>query len=115
MPLVNVPDPVLPTATLIPDGVDVTRSPLRPLAVTVNIAVPLGVDVSGGGDVVAGVTVRAAERVTPLPVTEMVTMVVDETAAGRTWMLPRVVPAGMTAPDARNGVTAGLLLVTRTV
>ena len=30
-------EPVLPTVTLIPAGLDVTRSPLRPLAVTVRV------------------------------------------------------------------------------
>src|ERR671937_32348 len=44
-------EPVLPTATLIPVGVDVTRSPLRPVAVTVRVAVSAG-----------GVTVRVAVR-----------------------------------------------------
>ena len=39
VPTVNDADPVLPTATLIPEGVDVTRSPLRPVAVTVSVAV----------------------------------------------------------------------------
>jgi hypothetical protein len=38
-PTVNDADPVLPTATLNPAGVDVTRSPLRPLAVSVSVAV----------------------------------------------------------------------------
>jgi len=38
-PTVNDADPVLPTETLNPDGLDVTRSPLRPLAVTVSGAV----------------------------------------------------------------------------
>jgi hypothetical protein len=38
VPVVNDADPVLPTATLIPAGLDVTRSPLRPLAVTVSVA-----------------------------------------------------------------------------
>ena len=39
VPVVNDADPVLPTATLIPTGVEVTRSPLRPVAVTVSVAV----------------------------------------------------------------------------
>jgi hypothetical protein len=39
VPMANDADPVLPTATLIPVGVDVTRSPLRPVAVTVSVAV----------------------------------------------------------------------------
>jgi len=38
VPVANDADPVLPTATLIPAGLDVTRSPLRPLAVTVSVA-----------------------------------------------------------------------------
>ena len=41
VPAVNVADPVEPTDTLTPDGLDVTRSPLRPLALTVNVAVPV--------------------------------------------------------------------------
>ena len=38
VPTVNDADPVLPTATLMPAGLDVTRSPLRPVAVTVSVA-----------------------------------------------------------------------------
>ncbi len=38
VPVAKDADPVLPTATLIPAGLDVTRSPLRPLAVTVSVA-----------------------------------------------------------------------------
>jgi len=38
VPVVNDADPVLPTVTLIPAGLEVTRSPLRPLAVTVSVA-----------------------------------------------------------------------------
>lgn len=39
VPVVNDADPELPTATLMPAGLDVTRSPLRPLAATVSVAV----------------------------------------------------------------------------
>ena len=39
VPFVNDAEPVLPTATLIPAGVEVMREPLRPVAVTVNVAV----------------------------------------------------------------------------
>ena len=39
VPVVNVAEPVLPTATLIPAGLEVTRSPPRPVAVTVSVAV----------------------------------------------------------------------------
>jgi hypothetical protein len=38
-PVENDADPVLPTATFTPAGLDVTRSPLRPLAVSVSVAV----------------------------------------------------------------------------
>jgi hypothetical protein len=39
VPTVNDAEPLLPTGTSIPAGVDVTRSPLRPVAVTVSVAV----------------------------------------------------------------------------
>ena len=39
VPVVNDPDPELPTATLMPAGLDVTRSPLRPVALTVSVTV----------------------------------------------------------------------------
>jgi hypothetical protein len=39
VPTANDAEPLLPVATLMPAGVDVTRSPPRPLAVTVNVAV----------------------------------------------------------------------------
>jgi hypothetical protein len=39
VPVVNDADPLLPTATLMPVGVEVTRSPPRPVAVTVSVAV----------------------------------------------------------------------------
>jgi hypothetical protein len=39
VPAVKDAEPVLPTATLIPAGVEVMREPLRPVAVTVNVAV----------------------------------------------------------------------------
>jgi hypothetical protein len=55
VPTANDADPVFPTLTLMPAGLDVTRSPLRPVAVTVSVAVWLG-----------GFTVRTAVRVTPL-------------------------------------------------
>jgi hypothetical protein len=55
VPVLNDADPVLPTLTLMPAGLDVTRSPLRPDAVTVNAAAADG-----------GVTVNAAVFVTLL-------------------------------------------------
>jgi hypothetical protein len=39
VPVANDADPLLPTATLIPDGFDMTRSPPRPDALTVSVAV----------------------------------------------------------------------------
>jgi hypothetical protein len=46
-PPVNGADPLLPTGTLMPAGLDVIRSPLRPLAVTVSVSAwPGGVTVS---------------------------------------------------------------------
>jgi hypothetical protein len=48
-------EPVVPTDTLMPVGLDVTRSPLRPVALTVNVA-----------PAEAGFTVTVAVRVTPL-------------------------------------------------
>jgi large repetitive protein len=53
VPVVNGAGMVLPTATLIPAGLEVTRSPLRPVAVTVSVAVWPG-----------GITVNVAVRVT---------------------------------------------------
>jgi hypothetical protein len=38
VPVVNDADVVLPTGTSIPAGLDVTRDPLRPVAVTVSVA-----------------------------------------------------------------------------
>jgi len=38
VPVANVAVPVLPTATLIPTGLEVTRSPVLPVAVTVSVA-----------------------------------------------------------------------------
>lgn len=57
VPAVKVADPLLPTATLMPAGDDVMRSPLRPVALTVSVAVP---------PVAAGFTVTEAVRVTAL-------------------------------------------------
>jgi hypothetical protein len=63
VPAANDAEPLLPTATLIPAGLDVMRSPLRPVAVTVKAAVwpP------------AGMTVSPAVRVTPAALAVIVT------------------------------------------
>jgi hypothetical protein len=55
VPALKGADPVLPTFTLIPAGLDSTRSPLRPVAVTVSVAVCPG-----------GLTVSVVVRVTLL-------------------------------------------------
>jgi hypothetical protein len=47
VPVANDADPELPTLTLMPAGLDVTRSPLRPDAVTVSVAVVDEVDPCG--------------------------------------------------------------------
>lgn len=63
VPVANEAVPLLPTFTLMPVGVDVTRSPLRPEAFTVSVTVW-----AGGGDVVGGtaaVTVAVAVRLSP--------------------------------------------------
>jgi hypothetical protein len=56
VPVANDADPVLPTATLSPTGLEVTRSPLRPVAVSVSVAVV------GCAD---GLTASEAVRATP--------------------------------------------------
>jgi hypothetical protein len=59
VPVVKGAEPVLPTLTLMPAGLEVTCSPLRPVAVTLSVTVW-----PGGG--AAGVTLNPAVRVTPL-------------------------------------------------
>ena len=76
-------DWVLPTATLIPAGLDVIRSPLRPVAVTVNVTFAPG-----------GVSVSAAELVTPAKTAEIVTAVEAVTAVVVTVKAALVAPAG---------------------
>src|ERR671914_2066067 len=69
VPIGNAADPVLPTATLMPAGLDVTRSPPRPVAVTVSVAFSPG-----------GVTVSVAVRVT-LPALAVIVTGVDAVTA----------------------------------
>jgi hypothetical protein len=61
VPVANDAEPLLPTATLIPVGVEVIRSPLRPLAVTVSMAL-----CGGGAGGAGGATVMVAVLVVPL-------------------------------------------------
>ena len=105
VPVANDADPVLPTATFSPEGVELTVSPLRPLAVSVSVAVPVV-----GGEL-EGVTSSAADFVTPPPDTEIVTGVSTETDDVKMLKPPRVVPAGTIMPFGTDA-TAGWLLVT---
>ena len=73
VPVANDADPVLPTATFRPEGVELMVSPLRPLAVSVSIAVPVVVEE------LDGFTSSVADCVTPPPDTEIVTGVSAET------------------------------------
>jgi hypothetical protein len=102
VPVANVADPVPPTVTLIPAGLDVTRSPLRPVAVTVSVTV-----VVGGG---TGVTVRDAVRVTPALAAVIVTGVDAVTEADETVKAALVAPA---ATVTLAGTVAAVLLLER--
>lgn len=94
--------PVLPVATLRPAGFDVTRSPLRPPAVTAS-------DIVVGA--ASGFNVRVAERVTPPPETEIVTCVWVVTGVVFTKTPPVVLPAGIST-ELETPAAAGLLLLT---
>jgi hypothetical protein len=105
VPVANDADPVVPTATLRPEGVELTVSPLRPLAVTVAVADP------GGVEELDGVTSSVADCVTPPPDTEIVTRVSTVTDDVKMLKPPRMVPAGTIMPFGTEA-TAGLLLAT---
>src|SRR5207247_8417629 len=103
VPVVNGADPVPPTATLIPAGLEVTRSPLRPVAVTVRVAVPVAA---------GGVTVSPAVRVTPPALAVMVATVDAVTDVVAMAAVALVAPAAtVTLPGT---VAAPLLLVSVT-
>lgn len=102
VPGANCIDPVLPVATLRPAGFEITRSPLRPPAVTAN-------DMLVGAT--AGLSVRVAERVTPPPETEIVTCVCVVTGVVFTKTPPVVLPAGIST-ELETPAAAGLLLLT---
>ena len=102
LPVASEADAELPTATLIPAGLELTLSPLRPLAVTVSVALVAGA--------AAGFSVKIADWVTPPPETEMVTSVCAVTSWVITLNPPAVVPAGMSTEP--GTLTAGLLLLT---
>ena len=91
-------DAVLPTATLMPAGLESTRSPLRPVAVTVNVAFAVG-----------GFTVSVALRLIPPKEPVMMTAVEAVTEAVVTVKLALVAPTG-TVTLAATIATALLLL-----
>ena len=64
VPPANAAEPVDPTLTLMPAGLDVTRSPLRPVAETVSVKLPAG---GGGGDDDCGVKVRTVDQAPAVP------------------------------------------------
>jgi hypothetical protein len=102
VPAANGADPELPTATLMPAGLDVTRSPLRPLAVTVSVTV-----------VPCGVTLSDAVRDTPALVAVIVTGVAAPTAVVVAVKFAAVLPdATVTLPGT---VAAVLLLLKLTI
>jgi hypothetical protein len=77
VPTLNDADPLLLVPTLIPDGLDLTVWPLRPLTLTVNVADCGGG--GGGGDADPGVTVSVAVLVMALRVADRVTGVDADT------------------------------------
>ena len=83
--VLNDADPVLPTFTLMPAGLDVMRSPLRPLAVTVSVAV------AGGAP--CGPTVSVAVLDVPPNVPVIVTGVLDVTVLVAAAKVALVAPA----------------------
>lgn len=88
VPAANGADPVLPTDTLIPDGLDITRSPERPVADTVSVT-------SDVPPPLAAVTLSGVERVTPPNAPLIVTEVDEVTAREVTVNVPLVAPAGI--------------------
>ena len=72
VPAGNDAEPVLGTATLIPDGLEITELPLRPLVTTVSVA--------AGACGAGGFSVKTADWVTPPPETEIVPCVRAVTA-----------------------------------
>jgi hypothetical protein len=100
VPALNGADPLEPTDTLMPAGFDVTRSPLRPVAYTVNVAVP--------PPPAAGFTVSVPVRVTPPAAPEMVTEAEVVTVLDVTVNVPLVAPAAIVM---LAGTVAALVLL----
>ena len=94
--------PLLPTLTLMPAGLDVTVSPLRPVAVTVNVTLVLG-----------GFSASTAVRVTPAKAAVMVAVVAAVTAVLIAVNVALLAPAA-TVTLAGTPAAAVLLLVSAT-
>src|SRR5581483_3684951 len=101
VPGANCATALLPVGTLIPAGLETTRTPLRPPTTTPNETV-VGATV--------GLMVNVAERVTPPPVTEIVTTVWVVTAELLIMVPTAVAPAGIKTESAML-TTLGLLLM----
>jgi hypothetical protein len=84
VPTLKMPCPVLPVGTLMPDGLEITLTPLRPDAMMVAVAV-----------VGAGFTVSAADLATPPPVAVMVATVEAETTDVEIANVELVAPSGI--------------------
>jgi hypothetical protein len=97
VPVANEAEPLLPTLTLMPAGFEVTRSPPRPVAVTVSVAA------CGGG-----VTVRVAVRVMPPALAVIVTGVDVVTALVGIAKVALVVPC---ATETLAGTVAAAVLL----
>src|SRR5437879_5013684 len=110
VPVGNVAEPVLPTATLIPAGLEVTTSPLRPVAVTDSVAdCAGGGGGGGGGGAVGGFTDSVAVPVAPPKAPPIVTDVAAVTPVVVTPKFAPVAPAA-TVTLAGTVATVGLLL-----
>src|SRR5262245_55462899 len=97
VPTGNGAEPVLPTATFTPAGVEVTRSPPRPVAVTLSVTVCAG-----------GVTVSTAVRVT-LPALAVMVTAVD--AVTVLVVMANVADVDPGATDRLGGTVADVLLL----
>ena len=112
VPTVNDAEPLLPVVTLIPAGLDVIRSPLRPVAFTVSVALCGGGGGGGGAD--ADVTVRLAVFVTAFNVAVIVTGVDVVTLLVEIAKTALCEPAG-TVTLAGTAATPALLLESATL
>jgi hypothetical protein len=103
VPLANGADAELPTDTLMPAGLDVMRSPLRPDAVTVSMNVPV---------CPAGVTLSVVVRVT-LPATAVIVTGVDTATVVVVIAKPALVaPCATVTPAGRVAALLLSLIVT---